>query len=36
MLAALERAVRAAALKVTRAGTWSGLPTAAELREILG
>ena len=36
ILEALERAVRAAALKVTRAGTWSGLPTANELREILG
>ena len=36
MLEALERAVRAAALKVTRAGAWSGLPTANELREILG
>ena len=36
MLSALERAVRAAALKVTRAGTSTGLPTAAELREILG
>jgi ribokinase len=32
---ALECAVRAAALKVTRAGTSSGLPTAAELRAIL-
>jgi ribokinase len=36
ILEALERAVRAAALKVTRAGAWSGLPTANELREILG
>jgi ribokinase len=36
VLEALERAVRAAALKVTRAGASSGLPAAAELREILG
>ena len=36
ILEALEGAVRAAALKVTREGTSSGLPTANELREILG
>ena len=36
LLEALERAVLAAALKVTRTGTSSGLPTAAELQEILG
>jgi ribokinase len=36
ILEALERAVRAAALKVTWAGAWSGMPTASELREILG
>lgn len=36
LLEALERAVLAAALKVTRAGTSSGLPTAAELKGILG
>jgi ribokinase len=36
LLEALERAIRAAALKVTRSGTSSGLPTAGELREILG
>jgi len=28
LLEALERAIRAAALKVTRSGTSSGLPTA--------
>ena len=36
LLEALARAVRAATLKVTRQGTSAGLPSAAELREILG
>ena len=35
LLEALERAV-GGGLKVTRSGTSSGLPTAGELREILG
>ena len=36
LLEALARAVRAAALKVGRPGTSTGLPSAAELQEILG
>jgi ribokinase len=36
LLEALALAVRAATLKVTRQGTAAGLPSAAELREILG